>query len=63
MVSQQRTPFAEGDVVRILAGPFSGFRATVDSIGEDLRIVKVILRCFGKARTAEIFIMDLKKID
>jgi transcription antitermination factor NusG len=62
MMNQQRSAFAEGDIVRMLAGPFAGLRATIEAISEDQRLLRVILRFFGQKQTVEVFLMDVEKI-
>jgi len=62
MLKQQCPAFEEGDMVRILGGPFAGLRATIAAISEDQRILKVILRFFGRKHAVEVFLMDVEKI-
>ena len=61
MMKQQRPACEEGDMVRILSGPFAGLRATVAAISEDQRILKVILRFFGQKHATEVFLLDVEK--
>jgi len=62
MMKEQHKAFEEGDIVRILAGPFAGLRATIAEISEDQRTLKVILRFFGQKNAIDIFLMDVERI-
>ncbi len=62
MVPQQIAPFTQGELVRILSGPFSGLVGRLGAISDDHRILKISLRFFGRRHTAEVFVMDVEKV-
>lgn len=61
-MNEQRSTVAEGDIVRVLAGPFAGLGATIDAISEDQKLIRVILRFFGQKQAVEIFLMNVEKL-
>jgi transcription antitermination factor NusG len=52
----------QGELVRILSGPFSGLVGKLEAVSEDHRILKISLRFFGRRHTAEVFLMDVEKV-
>jgi transcriptional antiterminator NusG len=61
MSYKKDTAFTEGEEVRIMAGPFSGFTGRVESISEDQRKLKVTVGVFGHRPPIEVFFLDVEK--
>lgn len=55
--------FAEGDRVRVLAGPFANMEGTVESMDNSTKSAKVLVIMFGRETQAEIDYVDLEKAD
>jgi transcriptional antiterminator NusG len=49
-----RLDFEEGDVVRIIAGPFADFNGTIDEINVDQSKVKVLVNIFDRETPVEL---------
>jgi transcription termination/antitermination protein NusG len=47
-------PFKQGDRVRVVAGPFEDFEATVNEINQPLQMVRVTVTIFGRPTPIEI---------
>jgi transcription antitermination factor NusG len=62
MVREQIATFTQGELVRILSGPFSGLVGKLEAVSEDHRILKISLRFFGRRHTAEVLLMDVEKV-
>ena len=53
--------YSEGDTVRILDGPLSGFTGTVESIEVENNVVNVIVSMFGRETSVE-FELDMVEV-
>jgi transcriptional antiterminator NusG len=49
-----RLEFEEGDVVRIISGPFADFNGTIDEINMDQSKVKVMVNIFDRETPVEL---------
>ena len=58
-----KTPYKQGDAIKVIAGPFIDFSGFVESVNEDKQKVKVIVSIFGRPTPIELdFIqIDLEK--
>ncbi len=55
--------FAEGDMVKILQGPFAGFTGKVEEISSDKKKAKVVVSLFGRDTPVEFETNNLTKED
>ncbi len=46
--------FSEGDLLKIIDGPFSGFTGTIDEINPDKRKLRVLVSIFGRSTPVEL---------
>lgn len=53
--------FAEGDMIKVVNGPFANFVGKVESITPDKKKVKAILSLFGRDTPVELDIGDIAK--
>jgi len=53
--------FEEGDVVRIVAGPFANFTGVVEEIYADRGKCKVMITVFGRATAVELDVAEVDK--
>ena len=53
--------FVQGDVVRILNGPFKGMEGTIESMNDDAESAIVLIVLFGRETPTEIGYGDLEK--
>ena len=51
-----------GDAVRIMDGPFSDFRGTIDEINQEKGKVKVLVSFFGREVPVELDFLQVEKI-
>ena len=57
-----RLEFEEGDVVRIIAGPFADFNGTIDEINVDQSKLKVLVNIFDRETPVELGFDQVAKV-
>ena len=53
--------FTLGEQVKVMDGPFSGFTGEIDSIQEDKRKLRVMVKIFGRATPIELNFFQVEK--
>jgi len=61
-VATPRLEFEEGDVVRIIAGPFADFNGTISEINVDQSKVKVMVNIFDRETPVELGFDQVAKV-
>ncbi|MFZ5627807.1 MAG: transcription termination/antitermination protein NusG [Spirochaetota bacterium] len=54
--------FSEGEIVRIIDGPFANFQGTVDDVNPEKGKVRVRVEIFGRATPVELDYLQVSKI-
>jgi len=57
------TPYIEGEEVKVMDGPFSGFIGNIEEIFEERRKLKVMVKIFGRNTPVELNYMQVEKVD
>lgn len=55
-------PFAVGETVKVIDGPFNGFNGTVEKVNEDKRKLEVMVKIFGRKTPLELSFMQVEKV-
>ncbi|HZJ85526.1 MAG TPA: transcription termination/antitermination protein NusG, partial [Erysipelotrichaceae bacterium] len=55
--------FEEGDLVKILNGPFRGIEGTVESMNDETTKAVILTIMFGRETSTEVDYLDLVKVD
>ena len=55
-------PYAVGETIKVIDGPFNGFNGTIDKVNEDKRKLEVIVKIFGRRTPLELSFMQVEKI-
>ncbi len=58
-----RIPFAIGEAVKVIDGPFNNFSGVVDEINEEKKKLKVMVKIFGRKNLLELSYMQVEKDD
>jgi len=53
--------YSEGDLLKIIDGPFSGFTGTIDEIKPDKRKLRVLVSIFGRSTPVELEFSQVEK--
>ena len=53
--------FSEGDLLKIIDGPFNGFTGTIDEINPDKRKLRVLVSIFGRSTPVELEFSQVEK--
>ncbi len=56
-----RIPFAIGEAVKVIDGPFNNFSGVVDEINEEKKKLKVMVKIFGRKNLLELSYMQVEK--
>ena len=59
---QYRLEFEEGDVVRIISGPFADFNGTIAEINVDQSKLKVLVNIFDRETPVELAFDQVAKV-
>ena len=55
-------PFAVGENVKVIDGPFNGFNGSIEKIHEDKKKLEVKVRIFGRETPLELSYMQVEKL-
>ena len=55
-------PFVIGETVKVIDGPFNSFHADIESIDEQKKKLKLIVKIFGRKTPLELNFMQVEKI-
>ena len=55
-------PFIAGETVKVIDGPFNSFNAEIESIDEQKKKLKLIVKIFGRKTPLELNFMQVEKI-
>jgi transcription termination/antitermination protein NusG len=55
-------PFAVGETVKVIDGPFNGFNGTVEKVNEEKRKLEVMVKIFGRKTPLELSFMQVEKV-
>ena len=55
-------PFASGETVKVIDGPFNGFNGTIEKVNEEKRKLEVMVKIFGRKTPLELSLMKDKKV-
>jgi transcriptional antiterminator NusG len=61
LVESMVEPFIEGELVKIIDGPFNEFVGDVKEINEEKKKLKVIVKIFGRGTEVELNFMQVEK--
>lgn len=53
-------PYREGDVVKVVDGPFTDFAGVVDNINHEKRKLKVMVSIFGRSTSVELDFLQVE---
>lgn len=65
VADDKQTPrifFSEGEIVKIIDGPFANFQGTIDDVNPDKGKVRVRVEIFGRATPVELDYLQVSKI-
>ena len=55
-------PYAIGETVKVVDGPFNGFNGTIEKINEEKRKLEVMVKIFGRKTPLELSFMQVEKV-
>ena len=55
-------PFIEGETVKVIDGPFNSFNAEIETIDEQKKKLRLIVKIFGRKTPLELNFMQVEKI-
>ena len=55
-------PFATGENVKVIDGPFNGFNGTIEKVNEEKRKLEVMVKIFGRKTPLELSYMQVEKL-
>ncbi|PZR22022.1 MAG: transcription termination/antitermination factor NusG [Flavobacterium psychrophilum] len=55
-------PFAVGETVKVIDGPFNGFNGNVEKVNEEKRKLEVMVKIFGRKTPLELSFMQVEKV-
>lgn len=58
---EMKIPFVVGESVKVVDGPFNNFDGTVESINEEKKKLKVMVKIFGRKNLVELSYMQVEK--
>ena len=54
-------PFAVGEMVKVMDGPFSGFSGTIEEVNEERKKLKVTVKIFGRNTPLELNYLQVER--
>lgn len=60
---QHDTQFTEGESVKVMDGPFSGFTGTVEEVFDDRKKLNVMVKIFGRSTPIELNYIQVSKVE
>ncbi len=55
-------PYTTGENIKVIDGPFNGFNGTIETINEEKRKLKVMVKIFGRKTPVELSYMQVEKL-
>ena len=55
-------PFARGENVKVIDGPFNGFNGNIEKVNEEKRKLEVMVKIFGRKTPLELSYMQVEKL-
>ena len=55
-------PFAVGENVKVIDGPFNGFTGSIEKVNEEKRKLEVMVKIFGRKTPLELSYMQVEKL-
>ena len=55
-------PYAVGESVKVIDGPFNGFNATIERVNEEKRKLEVMVKIFGRKTPLELSYTQVEKL-
>ncbi|WP_297868077.1 transcription termination/antitermination protein NusG [uncultured Flavobacterium sp.] len=55
-------PYAVGETVKVVDGPFNGFNGTIEKVNEEKRKLEVMVKIFGRKTPLELSFMQVEKV-
>ena len=55
-------PYAIGETVKVIDGPFNGFNGTIEKVNEEKRKLEVMVKIFGRKTPLELSFMQVEKV-
>lgn len=55
------TPYYEGENVKVISGPFSGFSGTIEEVNNEKKKLKVMVMIFGRKNPLELSFTQVEK--
>ena len=55
-------PFAVGESIKVIDGPFNGFNGNIEKVNEEKRKLEVMVKIFGRKTPLELSYMQVEKI-
>ena len=55
-------PYAVGETVKVVDGPFNGFNGTIEIVNEEKRKLEVMVKIFGRKTPLELSFMQVEKV-
>lgn len=59
---QVAIPYAVGETVKVIDGPFNGFNGSVEKVNEEKRKLEVMVKIFGRKTPLELSYMQVEKV-
>ena len=59
---QINIPYAEGENIKVIDGPFNGFTGAIERVNEDKRKLEVMVKIFGRKTPLELSYMQVEKL-
>ena len=61
LTEEMDIPYFQGETIKVTDGPFSGFAGTIETINEEKRTLKVVVKIFGRDTPMELNFMQVEK--
>ena len=55
-------PYAVGETVKVIDGPFNGFNGAIEKVNEEKRKLEVMVKIFGRKTPLELSFMQVEKV-